>query len=135
MGDAAIGGPFNLVTHNGVPVSDINFRGKYMLIYFGFTYCPGMRQQLPLSAHKHHQHHHHHHSSSIIHYHPSDICPTELKKMAAVLDKLEQQGLSDKIVPLFITIDPWRDTVDQIRGKYIGVCNDTLSFVIHAYAR
>lgn len=35
-----IGGPFELVNQDGRTVSDKDFRGTPMLIYFGFTYCP-----------------------------------------------------------------------------------------------
>ena len=37
---AAIGGPFTLTDQNGQKVSDTDFKGKYRLVYFGYTYCP-----------------------------------------------------------------------------------------------
>jgi protein SCO1/2 len=39
-GTALVGGAFSLVDHTGARVTDATFRGKYMLIFFGFTYCP-----------------------------------------------------------------------------------------------
>lgn len=75
---AAVGGPFRLTDHTGKAVSDADFRGRYMLIYFGYTFCP-------------------------------DVCPTELSTMAAAMDKLGPDA--DRVQPLFVTIDPERDTV------------------------
>jgi protein SCO1/2 len=76
-GAALIGGPFSLVGKDGKPVTDQAFRGKYMLVFFGFTHCP-------------------------------DICPAELQVMAAALDELGPKA--NEIVPIFITLDPERDT-------------------------
>lgn len=39
-GEAQVGGPFTLVNHRGETVTDADFAGRPMLIYFGFTYCP-----------------------------------------------------------------------------------------------
>lgn len=39
-GQAAIGGPYHLINQDGMPVSDRDFRGRYQLIYFGYTFCP-----------------------------------------------------------------------------------------------
>lgn len=40
VGQALVGGPFSLVDQTGKRVTEADFRGKYMLIMFGFTYCP-----------------------------------------------------------------------------------------------
>ena len=81
-GQAAIGGPFRLTDQHGQRVAAEDFRGKWMLVYFGYTYCP-------------------------------DICPTTLATMMAALDELPQD-LSEQVVPVFITVDPERDTVEQL---------------------
>lgn len=81
VGQALIGGPFTLTDHSGKRVTDQDFRGRYMLVFFGFTYCP-------------------------------DVCPSGLQVIAAALDKLGPQA--DRITPIFISIDPERDTPAQL---------------------
>ena len=85
-GEANIGGPFSLVDQTGATVTDADFRGKAMLIYFGYTYCP-------------------------------DICPASPQIMAAALDRLEPEERA-RIQPILITVDPERDTVDQL-AQYV----------------
>ena len=84
-GKALIGGPFALTDPQGKTVTDQDFRGKHMLVFFGFTNCP-------------------------------DICPAELQIMAASLDDLGAKA--DKVAPVFITLDPARDTPEAV-GAYV----------------
>lgn len=39
-GKAAVGGPWALVDCDGVPRTNASYEGKFLLYYFGFTYCP-----------------------------------------------------------------------------------------------
>ena len=84
-GKALVGGPFTLIDSGGKTVTDQDFRGRYMLIFFGFTHCP-------------------------------DICPAALQVMAAALDQLGDKA--KKVVPIFITLDPERDTPEAV-GAYV----------------
>lgn len=79
-----MGGPFSLVNHNGQSVTEKSFGHKYLLIYFGFTYCPA-------------------------------ICPTELQKMAEAFHALPKNWQT-RIQPLFISVDPERDTPEALRN-------------------
>ena len=76
-----IGGPFALVDHTGKLRSDAEFRGKLLVIYFGYTYCP-------------------------------DVCPTDLMAIAQAVDSLGPAG--EMIQPIFISVDPERDTPDRL---------------------
>ncbi|MBF0444120.1 MAG: SCO family protein [Magnetococcales bacterium] len=78
-----IKGGFSLVDETGKNVTLKGYRGQYLLIYFGYTYCP-------------------------------DICPTSLGIISQALDGLTKKSL-DKLLPLFISIDPERDTVEYIK--------------------
>ena len=39
-GTPLIGGPFSLMDTNGRRVTDRDFRGKLMLVFFGYSHCP-----------------------------------------------------------------------------------------------
>jgi protein SCO1/2 len=92
LGQAGIGGPFMLINQDGRTVSDRDFRGRLMLVYFGYTYCP-------------------------------DVCPTELQNMALALDALGADAA--KVQPIFVTIDPARDTPEQLKS-YVASFHDRL---------
>ena len=81
-GEAVVGGPFTLVDQHGAEVTERDFAGRYMLIYFGYTYCP-------------------------------DFCPMSLSNMSQALDLLPPEQ-AEQVVPILITIDPERDTVEQL---------------------
>lgn len=87
-GKAALGGPFSLVDHNGERKEHSDFFGQWVLIYFGFTFCP-------------------------------DVCPEELEKITEAIKILEMTPGLPTIQPLFITVDPKRDSPDVIK-KYLS---------------
>jgi len=78
---AAIGGPFTLTDQNGKSFSSDSLAGKYRVIYFGYTFCP-------------------------------DACPTDMAVLGKAMRTLDQKdpAKSAHIQPIFITVDPARDT-------------------------
>ena len=80
------GGRFILKSHTGKIVTDQDFGGKFMLVYFGYTYCP-------------------------------DICPTSLQTVTLALEKIADQA--KYFQPLFITVDPERDT-PRVMAEYVS---------------
>lgn len=85
-GTALVGGPFEMTDQDGRRVTEKDFLGRYMLVFFGFTYCP-------------------------------DVCPSELQVMSAALDEMGADA--DPIQPVFVSIDPARDTPAVVK-EYVG---------------
>jgi protein SCO1 len=83
---ARIGGPFTLTDQDGKTVRWSDFKGKYRIVYFGYTYCP-------------------------------DVCPLDLARILAGFRLLEKSDPAKalKIQPIFITVDPERDTPQQLK--------------------
>ena len=84
-GTPSVGGPFTLVSTKGESVTDQSFRGKWLLIFFGYTSCP-------------------------------DVCPTALANVSVAIEKFG--GDTSRLQPLFVTVDPQRDTRD-IMASYL----------------
>lgn len=87
LAGASIGGPFALTDQDGRRVTDRDFAGKYRIIYFGYTSCP-------------------------------DVCPTDMQTLAAAMRALDKEdpARSRRIVPIFITVDPARDTPAALKS-------------------
>jgi len=113
VGAPKLGGGFTLVNTKGEVITDSEFRGKFMLMYFGFTNCP-------------------------------DVCPTEMKKMTKALQVLEKEHpeLADKVVPIFVSCDPPRDScaavieyLQDYHPKFVGLTGtaDQISRVCKKY--
>ncbi len=85
-GSVAIGGTFTLIDQTNKPVTSDALKGKFTLVYFGFTHCP-------------------------------DICPLTLANMTQAVSITGP--LADDLIPVFITVDPERDTV-QVMAEYVA---------------
>ncbi|TKD51913.1 SCO family protein [Sphingomonas baiyangensis] len=90
LAGARIGGPFTLVGSQGQPVRDSDFAGRWRIVYFGYTFCP-------------------------------DVCPVDMRNIGAGLTAFAKTDAAraEKVVPIFITIDPARDT-PAVVGEYVA---------------
>ena len=107
-GEASIGGPFTLTDQDGEVRREADFRGRFMLVYFGYSTCP-------------------------------DICPTTLAVMADALEKLGPEA--ERVVPIFITIDPGRDTSRVLKAylkafgpRFVGLTGEAKAVAAAAHA-
>lgn len=93
---AAIGGDFALVDKTGRTVRWNDFAGRYRIVYFGYTFCP-------------------------------DICPTDVQRMAQGLKLFARQHpeQAKRIQPIFITVDPERDT-PAVVGEFAAAFSPNL---------
>ncbi|GGD79213.1 electron transporter SenC [Croceicoccus mobilis] len=85
LAGATIGGDFTLTNSEGEPVSWTDFNGQWRIVYFGYTYCP-------------------------------DICPVDAAGIGGGLTRFAEEDpeLAAKVTPIFITVDPDRDTPEVV---------------------
>jgi protein SCO1/2 len=81
-GKYPIGGPFTLTDPAGKRVALADFKGKLVLLYFGYATCP-------------------------------DVCPTDLAQIGLALRALG--AAAEEVQPIFVTLDPRRDTPAVLR--------------------
>lgn len=81
VSNVSIGGPFALTDQDGKAVTDKDFLGKYMVVYFGYTYCPDV---CPTSL-------------------------SAIGRAMDILDA-KAPDKAKRILPVFVTVDPERDT-------------------------
>jgi protein SCO1/2 len=93
---AAIGGPFTLVDKDGKTVTWDDFKGKYRIVYFGYTFCP-------------------------------DACPLDMQQLMKGFSQFEQASpeRAAKVQPIFITVDPERDT-PKVVGQWTAAFSPRL---------
>lgn len=96
LAGSSVGGPFTLVDKNGKTVRWADFKGRYRMVYFGYAYCP-------------------------------DVCPLDVQTMVKGLKLFakDQPELAAQVQPIFITIDPERDTPEVV-GEFTGAFSDQL---------
>jgi protein SCO1/2 len=90
-GRPAIGGPWTLVDLDGNLVTNKQFEGKWLLLYFGFARCPDIC--------------------------PSEML--KVGKVMDTLAK-DYPEIAKKVVPVFVSVDPARDSLKGV-SCWIGL--------------
>jgi len=90
QGQVEVGGPFTLTNQDGKPTSSTDFRGKYQLIYFGYSFCPDV---CPTDA---------------------QAIGAGLRRFAE-----RDPYRAARVVPIFVPIDPARDT-PAVLGRFVA---------------
>ncbi|MEE4537123.1 MAG: SCO family protein [Erythrobacter sp.] len=96
LAGASIGGDFELTSSDGSRVRWTDFEGRYRMVYFGYAYCP-------------------------------DVCPTDVQRAIQGLNQFADSdpGRAAMVQPIFITIDPERDT-PAVVGEFASAFSDDL---------
>jgi protein SCO1/2 len=112
LAGARIGGPFTLVDQDGKTRRDTDFAGRWRIMYFGYTFCP-------------------------------DVGPVDVQQLGAGLKAFEakDKAAADKVVPIFVTVDPERDTpavvkqfVANFHPRMVGLTGDPAAIAALAKA-
>ena len=92
--NSALDGTFELIDKDGRTVRNTDFAGRYQLIYFGYAFCP-------------------------------NVCPFDMQRMMRGYDQFVEANpdLADAVQPIFITVDPERDTPERV-GQFAAAFSD-----------
>lgn len=102
LAGSSLGGDFALVDQDGRARTAADFAGQWRLMYFGYTFCP-------------------------------DVCPTDMAVIGQALRQFEAADgpRAAKLVPMFLTVDPGRDTPEAIKPfveafhpRFVGLTGD-----------
>ncbi|WP_299309068.1 SCO family protein [uncultured Croceicoccus sp.] len=90
LAGAAIGGDFTLINSEGQTVRWADFAGQWRIVYFGYTFCP-------------------------------DVCPVDAQAIGQGLTLFAKEApdRAEQVTPIFITIDPERDTAQAV-GEFVA---------------
>ncbi|MDE2436437.1 MAG: SCO family protein [Sphingomonadales bacterium] len=96
LAGSAIGGPFTLVNKDGKTIKWSDFTGRYRIVYFGYTFCP-------------------------------DACPLDVGVMMRGFNLLAKAHADKaaKVQPIFISVDPARDTPAKV-GEFAAAFSPRL---------